>query len=301
MWRMAFIWLCLAIACPAAQAQIVSVQREEPRPFGYFVGDLIALEVFVAVDSGYLIDPASLPKAGPVAYWLDLRSVSVDDLGGSPRQWRLRLVYQNFYVALDVRRMTIPGFDLIFKSGGNSAKASVAPWPFSVSPLREILPTADNPIDFLRADIAPAPVSLGPSRRALLVFSGLSALMLGLVAFDRSWPPFRRAQARPFALAARRLRRMRPDGSIDQFGAALRTLHQSIDVTAGRRLLAEDLESFLAEHPDYLVEAESFARFFGASHRIFFASDEAAAERLLPPPELVSFSQRLAKLERAAA
>ncbi|PNG25288.1 nonribosomal peptide synthetase MxaA [Methylocella silvestris] len=298
---MAFIWLCLAVSCPLAEAQIVSVQREEPRPFGYFVGDLITLEVFVAVDSGYLIDPASLPKAGPVAYWLDLRSVSVDDLGGNPRQWRLRLAYQNFYVALDVRRMTIPGFDLIFKSGENSAKASVAPWSFSVSPLREILPTANDPVDFLRADIAPAPVSLGASRRALLILSSVSALMLGLVAFDRSWPPFRRPQARPFALAARRLGRMRRDGSTDQFRAALRTMHQSIDVAAGRRVLAEDLESFLAEHPDYRAEAESFTRFYRASHRIFFASDETGAERLLPPTELVSFSQRLAKLERAAA
>ncbi len=295
---LALAYLCLIVSGLSAESQIISIERQEPRPFGYFLGDVVSFDILVTAERDFALDPASLPQIGPITYWLDLRSVKLDDEGGDPRRWRLRLSYQNFYAALDARSLKIPGFDLTFKSAGRSADAKIPAWSFEISPLREIQPAADDPKDFLRPDASPRHVSLASAERGLAALASLSALMLGLAAHDRAWPPFHLRRARPFTVAARRLEKMDRKGPAD-LQAALRTLHESIDAAAGRRLLAEDLDAFLAERPAYREEEGAFRRFFAASHRLFFAGDETGAAALCSMASLLPFTRHLAKIERA--
>ncbi|WP_051952659.1 hypothetical protein [Methylocapsa aurea] len=309
--------LALMLSAEAAVGQIGPVVIEGPRPFGYFLGDVIALDIDAPAASGYELQRASLPKLGPVAYWLDLVRLDVDEASaGSVKHWRLHLEYQNFYAALDARTLVIPGFALDFTSAGNRIEAKIPAWSFGVSPLREMRPSAQEPDDLLRPDIAPQPIALHRYERAAGGFGAASAGLLLIVAFDRAWWPFRRRATRPFAAASRQVRadlqdadlqdadlqvaNLQVDGGEETYRQALLVLHRSIDLTAGRRVLADDLPGFLAAHPAYrLVEAE-FSHFFSASRRAFFGDDASGAIRDLPPTLLIAFCRRLANLERTA-
>ncbi|GJE62540.1 hypothetical protein MPOCJGCO_4673 [Methylobacterium trifolii] len=101
----------------AAQAQVRSVEVRSPRAFGYFLGDLVQAQADIVVDAGFTIQRASLPRPGPVAYWLDLRAVAVEETRqGDGNRIRLRLTYQSFYAALDARTLEMPGFAVTLAS-----------------------------------------------------------------------------------------------------------------------------------------------------------------------------------------
>jgi mxaA protein len=295
---------CLALPAPA-EAQVRGVEVRTPRPFGYFLGDLVQAQVDLVVEPGFRVQAASLPQPGALTYWLDLRTVSVSQSDmGDARRVRLALTYQNFYAALDARTLEIPGFTVTFVSesehGATTAKAEVPPWSFNVSPLREVQPPArDDPRDYMRPD---GQVGPGDPRAFLMGAAGSAALALlafGGLARDRTWWPFRARRGRPFAIAARRLRALarEPEAATGQRDALL-ALHHAIDAAAGRRLLADDLSGFLDAHPAYRGEAAGLAHFFEASRRTFFGP--GAGHDAFSLGDLASLGQRLARAERAA-
>jgi len=292
------------ILCGAtAKAQILSTERQAPRAFGYFLGDLLSFDIAITAEKGWDLQRASLPRPGPITYWLDLRSLSVE---GNPAsgKWRLHLIYQNFYDTLDTRQLTVPGLTLTFHSGAALAEAQIPPWGFNVSPLREVQPVFNDPQDLLRADMTPPHIDRQHDRLGVIISGVLALLSLTGLAFERRWWPFHHRPSRPFFRAARLVRRLIGNGdtaiSEECFRNALLAMHRAIDAKAGRRLFSEDITSFLVQHPAYKKEAESFARFFASSHRVFFASDEQGARTILPPDSLLAFSRHLATIERAA-
>ena len=84
--RYALAVLLLAIAAGSAAAEVRAVRAFEPRPFGYFLGDV--LERTIEIESGPEdeVVPASLPRTGASNYWLELRAIEVAsrEEGASP-------------------------------------------------------------------------------------------------------------------------------------------------------------------------------------------------------------------------
>ena len=118
-----FAWMALAFPA-GAKDFTVAVQSE--RSFGYFVGDLVQSIVEIRGPAGAELVRASLPHPAPVRNSLDLRNVSVEGgEDGQRRIWRIRLSYQNFYAALDVRNIEIPGFELRFRVVGDQRPVNV--------------------------------------------------------------------------------------------------------------------------------------------------------------------------------
>jgi mxaA protein len=291
----------------AAQAQVRSVEVRTPRPFGYFLGDLVHAQVDLVVDAGFKLQSASLPQPGALTYWLDLRDIGVSrTASGDAQRIRLALTYQTFYAALDARALEIPGFTVTFANesdhGATTAKAEVPAWSFNVSPLREIQPPArEDPRSYMRPDgqvgaADPRPLLMGAAGSAalaLLAFAGLAR--------DRTWWPFRTRRGRPFGLAARRIRALtRHAESGSTYGDALLALHHALDETAGRRLLADDLGDFLARHPAYRGEEPGLGRFFEASRQTFFGPGPNVGSSRFAPDDLAALASRLARAERAA-
>lgn len=291
--------LFLILQAGTAVAQVRSVEVRVPRSFGYVLGDLLQAQADIALEPGFTVQRASLPKPGPVTYWLDLRDVAVERRPGG---LRLRLTYQNFYAALDARRLDVPGLTIALADenpgGTTTARAEIPPWSFGVSPLREVQPEKrDDPADYLQPDGRVHRLDPEPAAMAALILAGLGLLALGLLAYDRAW--FGRRRGRPFARAAKRLRRLvrtEPDG----YREALRLIHRGLDETDGRRLLADDLPAFLDRHPAFRPEGEALTRFFEASRRAFFGREVQAAREGWPWPELQAALHRLAAAERAA-
>ncbi|KQO73560.1 hypothetical protein [Methylobacterium sp. Leaf89] len=296
----------LLLSGPAG-AQVRSVEIRTPRPFGYFLGDLVRAEVDLVVEPGFRLQATSLPQPGALTYWLDLRDLDATaSVYGDARRVRLALTYQTFYAALDARALEIPGFTVTFVSesdhGATTVKAEVPAWSFNVSPLREVQPPArDDPRDYMRPD---GQVGPGDPRPLLLGAAGsasLALLALAGLARDRSWWPFRARRGRPFGRAARRIRVLarRPDPMLHHRDALL-ALHDALDTVAGRRLFADDRGDFLKTHPAYAAEGPDLARFFEASRRTFFGPGPEDGLAVLDLPALAALARRLAHAERAA-
>ncbi|MCF4129550.1 nonribosomal peptide synthetase MxaA [Methylobacterium sp. SyP6R] len=299
----------LSVCLPLpAEAQIGSVVVRSARPFGLFVGDRFGATVEIEAADGFSPQAASLPKPGPLTYWLDLTHVAVapGPARDGNRLWRLSLTYQTFYAALDVRRLDVPAFTVTFASEApratTSAVAEVPSWPISVSPLREIQPPpVADPVEYLR------PESPNPRRDPALplalawAFAALSLAGLLALARDRAWWPFRHRPARAFAAAWRQIRRLMTRRDAEAaYREALLALHRGLDRTDGRRVMGEDLAGFLVRHPAYAALAQPLDRFFRASREVFFGRDPSVAQRDWPLPDLVATARRLAAAERAA-
>lgn len=289
------VLLTLCLIDPVA-AQDTRVVIHSARPFGYFVGDLIHARVEIFAPANASLSTASLPRPGPLGVSLELRDVGLrQSSNAAGKSYEIALVYQSFYVALDVRNMEIPSF--VVRVGDEAV--TVPAWRVGVAPLREIAPARqDHAEDYLRPD--PAPVFVGttsPKRRALAL-AALSLLALGAVAHDRCWPPFQRRRARIFNALARRLAAQgRQPQDAHALTLAMQGLHRAIDVANGAALLAEDLPAFLERRPEFVSLRSSFERFFAGSHASFFA-DRTEQGGDYNFAELLDFAKALARQER---
>jgi mxaA protein len=292
-----FFFAFFSLMATVAHAQEVDVTVRPARTFGYFVGDLIRAEVEVLAPENMDLSPASLPHPGPLGVSLVLREVAVRETKKDDRRaWVIGLVYQSFYVALDVRKIEIPGFEL--RVGG--APVSVSGWTVSVTPLREIVPgPIENARDYLRPDGVPVFADEAIIGNIALGAVILAVASLLLVASDRGWPPFHRRRARVFNILARDLTKSTGGANAKSFREALRSVHRAIDATNGASLLAEDLPAFLARHPQFASLRPGLERFFETSRRIFFGGS-AASPAHDDFPQLLQFVIALARCERAA-
>ncbi|MEZ0211603.1 MAG: nonribosomal peptide synthetase MxaA [Xanthobacteraceae bacterium] len=299
----------LAGTAPAA-AQLRSVDLYAPRPFGHVLGDPLPLTVEVALDAPWRLDPASLPRARTVDYWLDLRAVAFEDRGEGDgiRRYALRLDYQTFYAPLEPKRMFIPALTLAAIDGERRVDIPVPAWSFVMSPLREIVATSGGSPMTLRPDIEPQPIPSAAAGRTLA--AGLGTALAGLVAlaWQMGWGPFGQRRSRPFARAARAVKASlhAPHSPANflhapaNYCAGLIALHRAFDATAGRGLFTEDLPGFLAAHPQFRAAEADIGRLFAASRRAFFAGDLAGALAEVPPAALLALSKRLRRIERVA-
>ncbi len=294
-----FYFVLMAIAA----AQVRSIEAYSPRPFGYFVGDIIQRTVDVTVDPAFHLEDGSLPKIGPVTYWLELREVKLGQSSfARGRRYRLDLTYQLFYVALDPRRLEIPQFSLTFMNGQQMATATIDAWSFGVSPLREVEPPpVADPAEYLRPDAPAHQIDLRPLGAWTAAFALATFLTALALTYDRAWPPFRKRPGRPFSAAAQLVRRiLRKDGE-GAYLPALLILHRAVDAAAGQRVLADDVPVFLDRHPQFKSLAADFNLFFQSSRQAFFRANPTEAAKNFPPEMLVAFGDGLAAAERRAA
>lgn len=295
-----------ASAAEGVQGQ-ATVATVEPRAFGYFLGDVIRREVIVTLRPGAKLEPASLPRPGPLSYWLELRAVDLDETDvAADTEVHLSLSYQAFYAALDPRRLTLPGFTL--KIAGANAEgtenATIPPFEFVMSPLREIFPGKESePTTIeLRPDLAPHRLATATERTGILVSSLGALATFVLLAMHYAWWPFHQRRTRPFTEAARFLKSRAAHLSGDGgYRAALIKLHRAFDTAAGRRVLPDDIAGFLAEHPEFAPLSADIAKLFACSRSAFFGNDVSSARAAMPIAAIAELGTKLGSAERRAA
>ncbi|BDV36273.1 nonribosomal peptide synthetase MxaA [Methylocystis iwaonis] len=295
--RIAPLFIVALFWATCAQAADQRVKIHSARPFGYFVGDLIHARIEIMSSADAKLSASSLPRPGPLGVSLDLKDVGVHATAvGADTRWDIDLVYQNFYVALDVRNIDIPAFDLRL----GEETISVPAWRVGVAPLREIAPEKqERSEDYLRPDAPAVYAEETEPKRLALAFAALSLLSLTAVARDRAWPPFQKRPARIFSALARKLAaQTRAASEATVLPLAFQSLHRAIDLANGASLLAEDVPGFLARRPEFASLKPAFDRFFSASRRAFFSREgDHVADYTLG--ELLDFAKALGRRERA--
>ncbi len=279
---------------------IKSVTVRASRDIGYFAGDLVKADVDLVVARDATLETASLPHPGPLTYWLDLKSIDAVQRGaGADRLVKLKIVYQEFYDALDARRMEIPTFAVFFRAGNGAFSIDIPAWSIGVSPLREVSPPpVDDPKDYMQPDRAAPEVE---ARRLWLgtLLAVLAALLsLLLLAWDRAWRPFRPRPRRALGDALRQMRKlMRQSDTDSAYLQALLILHRGVDQAGGRRVMAEDVPVFLEQHPNFQPAETNLRGFFAASRTAFFGSNVTAARRDFPLEAIEAATRKMAAAE----
>jgi len=270
--RIAFAMAAIFVATSAYAAATAVV--EQPRPFGYVVGDVMTQRVLLEID-GHELAPATLPKAERVNVWLERRPARIESpLDG--HRW-LALDYQVINAPQSLTTVSLPAFELQGASDGATLK--IAAWPISVNAL-----TSDGSRE-LRPD-RPAPaIATAPIRRQIATWS--SAFLLALAAWLGwlAWRNWRAAAAQPFAHALREMRHL--DATAPE---AWRALHRAFDQTAGRVVQSATLPALFERVPQLQPLRPEIEQFFAQSRALFFGGGL--------PPDRMSARALCAQLRR---
>ena len=249
-----------APAAPAAGTPAPVVQQ--PRPFGYVLGDTLAQRILLE-SQGHNFDPAALPPAERAGLWFARRSARIEPAEDGHR-W-LVIDYQLINAPQALMSVNLPSITLKSKVGNNAL--SVPAWPVSIAPLTPRVAFAQGGLQELRPDHPAPTLPTRALRRQLEIWSG--AFALTVVAWLGWWlaRSLRATANQPFARALRAIRR-----SGDDNAAAWLALHRAFDATAGRALQLSTLPALFDQAPHFVPQRAAIEQFYTASSQHFFGA-----------------------------
>jgi len=286
----------LAAALPVCGFETPRVSTEEPRAFGYSVGDVVTRVVTIDVPARLALDRDSLPKHGRRGKAIELRTVEwrESSLAGGQRHV-LRLDYQVFVAPREVRSFELPPLVLRL-AGARDEEVRIDAWPLVVAPLAPVEASPRSGLGELRPDLPPPLIDTAAARTRLALYAVVLGSLLAYLAFVYLGVPWWNRRHRPFGAAWRTLRSLRDSDPPARRQAALQSVHDAFNRTAGHVLFAPGIDRFIARHPRYAHLQGDIAAFFARSNDAFFAGGAAHEDARW----LIDFSRRMRDAERGA-
>ena len=293
----------IALAAPlSAQTPpgVPTASVDEPRAFGYTVGDVVTRSIRLEVPAWLTLDETSLPQSGQRGKALELRALR---LLGHGQQREVQLDYQVFVSPRELRVLDMPAFTLRFNGAPRVQTLRVDAWPVMVAPLAPVDAPTRQGLGELRPDTAPPLRDTAALRLRLGLWAGLLAAALATLAWVYVGLPWRARQRRPFGQAWRSLRRLPPVPTALQRRDAYVRLHQALNATAGQAMFEPGLDRWLAAQPRFAPLHNELRVFFQRSRSQFFAGPAAAesAGTHADRDWLIQFCRRCRDLERGTA
>jgi len=301
--RARFAAIGVAICCLSSGAawalDTIELAVNEPRAFGYSVGDVLSRSVTIRVPKALRLDEASLPSIGRRGTALELRRVQWQRHGESGAdRYELRLDYQLFLAPREVRMLEMPPLMLRFEGPPRAQEVRIDAWPVVAAPLGPIDASPRHGLGELRPDRAPPLIDTRAARWRLGAYAAVAALALGYLSWVYLAWPWWLQRHRPFGRAWHELRGLSARSSPDEARAAIRRLHEALNRTAGQVLFEHGIDRFVAAQPRFAPLQGELATFFRRSREAFFARD---TEALRDAAWLVEFCRRCRDVERGAA
>jgi mxaA protein len=254
--------MCAANAQAQAPEGNANATVQQPRPFGYVVGDLLTQRVLLQLE-GREFEPASLPAAARLGVWLERRAPRVENAHDG-RRW-LSIDYQVINAPQALTSISLPAWELKPKAGATTLR--IATWPISIAPLtpREVFAKGD--LEELRSD-RPAPViPTERMRRQIAIWSAALAATLAAWVGWFLWRNWRARSTQPFARALREVSRV-GDASPEAWLA----LHRAFDRSAGIATQSATLEILFQRAPHLAPLRSGIEQFFAESGELFFGA-----------------------------
>lgn len=257
---------------------------DNPRPYGYLVGDTLVQRVQLTVD-GQPVELAELPRKDRFGVWISRRASRIErDPDGT--RW-LAMEYQIVNASKDVDVIALPKLKL--RTTTPEVFIEVADWPITVGAITASLVRNQGGLLPLQPD-RPAPtIAIAPIRHrlklALLGLAGMLALWLGWW----RWREWAASERLPFGRARRQLARV--DAQSDE---AWRLLHQAFDASAGRAIQPGTLALLFRARPEFEAARGAIERFYAESAARFFGGQPATEGQ-----SLAALCAELRSIERA--
>jgi mxaA protein len=267
--------LCGGVASAATAA---TATAQEPRAFGYSVGDVVSRVVTVQVPRGLELDAASLPQGARRGQAIELRRISQRSFwqaGG--RRHELTLEYQVFLSPPELRTLELPPFTLRLKGSPRDEELRIDAWPLTVGPLAPVEPRMREGLGEMRPDARPPPIDTSATGLRLLAYGAATLPLLGYLAHVYVGLPWAVRRRRPFTVAWRALHGLPPADLAERRHEIYRRLHEALNQTAGLVVFEPDLGRFMAAHPQFADLRDEWLLFFQRSREQFFASSGTPA------------------------
>jgi mxaA protein len=248
----------LATEPPALAEAVV----EQPRAFGYVLGDVITQRALLQRD-GAPFELAKLPATQRVGMWLERRAARIETAADG-RRW-LIIEYQLINAPRILTTITVP--PLLLDSKQRDTKLLVPDWAISVGPLTPQSAFDASGLCSLRPDRQAAFIATAPMKRQVWFwFSALAATLTAWAAWTY-WRNRLAALNQPFARAWHEIQQLDPASP-----QAWQTLHRAFDRTAGRVMHTETLPLLFEQAPQLQALRTQIEEFFAASSDRFFGS-----------------------------
>lgn len=268
---------------PPAVVAPVRSPVEQPRPYGYLVGDTLVQRVQLAVD-GRPVELVELPRRDRYGVWIVRRGAAIETRADGSR-W-LAMEYQIVNASKDVDVISLPKLSL--RTTTPEVFIEVPDWPITVGAITASLVRNQGGLVPLQPD-RPAPsVDPAPIRHRLLQVLVALGITLALWLAGWRWREWQASRRLPFGRAQAELRRLD-----EQSDAAWRCLHQAFDTAAGRVIQPASLGALFAARPELEAERGAIERFYAESAARFFGGQPQAG---IAPRALCA---RLRAIERA--
>jgi mxaA protein len=282
-WRCALLLAAAALSCTAHAAD---AEVEQPRAFGYVLGDMLTQRVLLSADGRDVRDIA-LPSAGRVGTWLDRREPRIEK-DGQGRAWMV-IDYQVVNAAPTLTQAEIPAFEL---GAGTATTLRVAAWPISIGALTPRASFGAGDLQPLRPDRLAAPRDQSELRKRMVTMLSLALLTLAGWLAWWTWRRHADAERLPFARAWQAIRKL-DAAELDRGDAAWVHLHRAFDDTAGQVVHAPSLRALFVRAPYLEAFAPRLEAFFARSQQRFFGGERNDA-----PFPLREFARTLYRAER---
>ncbi len=275
-----------------------SVVIENPRAYGYHVGDSIdqVLHIKYARDMELRLDGA--PKVGNVTPWIKLVSMTLDETVSDKSNYtKITLHYQISGFEQGNSVIDTPAFTLTVEKGHEKLPVLVHPVPLHISRLSDDLTPNYSNIR-LAAPIGPERKSTGLIEAIKWFAFALGILFVALGIYRHFYLQERWAETHPFSVAHKGLKRL--TGTPDDELLAHRLLHTAFNQHFGRTLFESNLDQFFEQYPSFLKEELTIRKFFEGSRSLFFAAEnvDSVESAVYPIDKLRSLADRCRHFER---
>ncbi|WP_408141350.1 calcium incorporation protein MxaA [Paraburkholderia strydomiana] len=252
-------------------ATAVPATVEQPRAFGYVLGDVLTQRVLLQA-GGHDVGAVTPPSVGRTGVWLE-RGPASFETDAQGRRWMV-ISYQVVNAPQTLTKIALPALTLSSASG---AQLRVAEWPASVAPLTPPAVFADGDLQPLRPDRGAPLLPTAGLRRQIAWALGLLLATLLAWAGWWAWRNRRESDRLPFARAWRQMRRLEGAQAAASKDAWF-CLHRALNETAGQVVHAGSLPGLLARAPYLQPLRAQLEHFYQVSAERFFKPVPDAAE-----------------------
>ncbi|MEC5404583.1 calcium incorporation protein MxaA [Paraburkholderia sp. MPAMCS5] len=240
---------------------------QEPRAFGYLLGDVLTQRILLQ-DGDHDAGAVASPSPGRANAWLERRRVRLEtDADG--RRW-MAIDYQVVNIPPTLTQIALPALTLNSSAG---ATLQVGEWPLSIGPATPANPFNAGDLQAMQPDRTAPPLPGAPWRRQAGIAGGL--LVLTLLAW-MGWWLWRNARESAYLPFARAWRQMKKNHQADASPDAWLCVHRALNETAGHVVHAGSLPHLLIRAPYLQPLRAQLEQFYRQSAERFFTPASAA-------------------------
>ena len=268
------------LALATATAAEIEIEANNPRPFGYVVGDTLSQEILLRVRPGLSLDTKKLPKPGRLSAWIELRNVDViESTSTLHNTYRVKFDYQLPNSPGEIRVIELPAQHFVFLDGNKTIEEKSVEWPITISPITPAEVLARDGLEAMRPNVAPQGIDIKPVQKRICFYSLALIALLAYWAHRYFGIPFLTKRRRPFTRTYPHLNRLAKTAAPNGYSSAIEQLHQALNETAGKSLFADNVEPFLTSRNVPAKLADMTTQFFHLSREEFFGAGVPESQR----------------------